>query len=57
MAFTFKTRPRDEQLSFLSECWKCQGELTITNGRPERHDCREPRPVTLEQLRAALDNR
>jgi len=52
----FRTKPRGEQLSFLTECWKCAGELSITNGRPERHDC-EPRPISLADLRAALDNR
>jgi len=53
----FRTRPRGDQLSFETDCWKCAGELTITNGRPERHDCREPQPITLAQIRAALDNR
>jgi hypothetical protein len=54
---SFRTKPRDEQLSFLTECWRCTGELTVTHGRPEKHDCREPQPVTLADLRAALDNR
>jgi len=53
----FRTKPRGEQLSFLTECWKCRGVLSITNGRVGHHDCREPQPITLEQLRAALDNR
>jgi hypothetical protein len=53
MAFTFKTKPRDEQASFLAECFKCRGELTITNGRVEQHHCE--RPITLADLRAALD--
>ena len=53
----FRTKPRGDQLSFETDCWKCAGELTITNGRPERHDCREPQPVTLAGLRAALDKR
>jgi len=52
----FRTKPRGEQLSFITSCWKCAGELAITNGRPERHDC-EPRPISLADLRAALDNR
>jgi len=42
----FRTRPRGEQLSFLTECWKCAGELSITNGRVDRHDC-GPRPIAL----------
>jgi len=50
----FKTKPRGDQLSFETDCWKCAGELTITNGRPERHDCREPKPITLAQIQAAL---
>ena len=53
----FRTKPRGDQLSFVTDCWKCAGELTITNGRPERHDCREPKPITLADLDAALDNR
>jgi hypothetical protein len=51
----FRTKPRDEQLSFVTECWRCTGELTVTHGRPEKHDCREP--LTLADLDAALDNR
>jgi hypothetical protein len=53
MAFTFKTKPRDEQASFITSCFKCRGELTITNGRVEHHTCE--RPITLADLRAALD--
>ena len=53
----FRTRPRGDQLSFLTSCYRCAGELTITNGRPEKHDCREPKPITLAQIQAALDNR
>jgi hypothetical protein len=53
----FRTKPRDEQLSFLTDCYRCGGELTVTHGRPEKHDCREPKPVTLADLDAALDNR
>jgi hypothetical protein len=52
---TFKTKPRDEQLSFLAECFRCRGELTISHGRVEAHQCREKRPITLADLRAALD--
>lgn len=53
--FTFKTKPREDQLSFLADCYRCAGELTITNGKPDRHDCREPRPVALADIRAALE--
>jgi hypothetical protein len=38
----FKTKPRGEQLSFLTECHRCRADLTISNGRVDRHDC-EPR--------------
>ena len=54
-AFTFKTKPRGIHANFSSDCWKCGDEITVTNGRPERHDCREP--LTLADLDAALDNR
>ena len=40
----FRTKPRGEQLSFLTDCWKCSGEISITNGRVEAHMCR---PITL----------
>jgi len=52
----FRTRPRDEQASFLTECVKCRGELSITNGRIDRHDC-GPITGTLAEIYAALDNR
>jgi hypothetical protein len=51
------TKPKGDHAKFQTTCHRCQGELTITNGRVDHHDCREPRPVTLEQIRAALDNR
>jgi len=53
---TFKTKPRGDQASFVTDC-HCGGELTISNGRIDPHQCREQRPVTLADLRAALDNR
>jgi len=56
MAFTFKTKPTGPHAHFVTTCHKCGGEITITNARPDRHDC-EPQPITLAQLRAALDNR
>jgi len=49
---TMKTRPRGIHATFTTECANCGGELTITSGRPDPHDCH---PVTLAQLRAALD--
>lgn len=51
MMINMKTKPRGEQLSFVSECWKCGGELTVSNGRVDRHTCE---PVTLADIRAAL---
>jgi hypothetical protein len=50
----FKTKPREDQLSFIAECHKCAGELTISNGRVSPHDCRDNKPVTPDQIRAAL---
>lgn len=41
----FKTKPRGEQASFLTECVHCRGELTITNGRIDPHYCEQPRTV------------
>ena len=50
-----KTKPRGIHANFAVDCHRCNGEFTITNGRIDPHDCREPeRPVTLEQIRAAL---
>lgn len=45
------TKPKGIHATFQSECWKCGQELTVTNGRPDPHDCR---PVSLADLRAAL---
>ena len=52
----FKTKPRDEQASFLTTCVRCNSELSITNGRVDRHDC-GPITGTLAEIYAALDNR
>lgn len=51
------TKPRGDQVSFFTECWKCRGELTISNGRPETHTCEPRHPISLADIRAALDNR
>lgn len=50
-----KTKPRGIHASFQTECWKCAAEITVSNGRPDPHTCE--RPITLADLRAALDNR
>lgn len=55
MAFTFKTKPTGPHANFTTDCVRCGGELTVTNGRVDRHTC-EPQPITLADLRAALDN-
>ncbi len=48
-----KTKPRGIHATFTTEC-QCGAELTVTNGRIDRHDCH---PITLAQLRAALDSK
>lgn len=55
--FTFRTKPTGIHATFETCCWKCSGTVTVTNAKVDRHDCTEPRPITLAQLRAALDNR
>jgi hypothetical protein len=52
-----KTKPQGIHANFVTSCIYCRGDLTITNGRIEHHDCREPQPKTLADIRAALDNR
>lgn len=46
----FKTKPRGEQASFETSCWKCAGVLTISNGRVDYHQC-EDRPHTLDDIK------
>lgn len=46
------SKPKGIHATFESECWKCGSELTVTNGRPDPHQCE--RPITLADLRAAL---
>ena len=36
----FRTKPRGEQLSFLTTCYRCRGELSISNGKVDPHTCR-----------------
>jgi len=55
-----KTKPKGIHATFASECFKCADVITVTNGRIDPHQCRielTERPVTLAQIRAALDNR
>lgn len=37
----FRTKPRGMWANFTTECAKCAGELTVTNGRVDPHTCRE----------------
>lgn len=53
-----KTKARGDWANFATTCHVCRGDLTITNGRQDPHDCREPeRPVSLADIRAALERR
>ena len=52
----FRTKPRGMWANFQTECG-CGGVLTVTGGRIDPHTCEEPKPITLADLRAALDNR
>jgi len=50
-----KTKARGIHANFAVDCPRCDGEFTISNGRIDPHDCREPgRPVSLADIRAAL---
>jgi len=50
----FRTKPRGEQLSFVTQCSECYCPITISNGRPDPHTCQQQ---TLADIAAALDNR
>jgi hypothetical protein len=54
MAFTFRTKATGIWANFRTDC-TCGAELTVTHGRVEAHQCRERKPVTLADIRAALD--
>lgn len=45
----FKTKPRGEWANFLTECWRCGHEITVSNARPDPHDC--PTVRTLDDIR------
>jgi hypothetical protein len=49
-----KTKPKGIHATFRTDCATCGSELTVTNGRVDRHECERPRPITLADLRAAL---
>ena len=46
-----KTKPKGIHATFAVDCPHCLEEFTVSNGRVDYHECR---PVTLEQIRAAL---
>jgi len=48
-----KTKPKGIHATFTTSC-ECGAELTVTNGRVDKHECERPRPITLADLRAAL---
>lgn len=50
----FTNKPKGIHATFRTDC-ECGGELTVSNGRIDRHECE--RPITLAQLRAALDRK
>jgi len=52
--FTFRTKPTGPHANFVTQCATCYCPITITNGRVDPHQCE---PVTLADIRAALDNR
>lgn len=53
-----KTKPKGIHATFATDCPTCGSELTVTNGRIDRHECERPqRPITLADIRAALENR
>lgn len=45
-------RPKGVWANFTFDCITCGAELTVTNGKPDPHDCE--RPVSLADIRAAL---
>lgn len=52
-----KTKPRGIYATFATDCHLCGAEVTVSNGRPDRHQCDTPQPVTLADIRAAIEGR
>lgn len=52
----FTTKPKGIHATFQTSC-ECGSELTVTNGRIDRHECERPQPKTLLEIRRALDER
>lgn len=47
------TKPHSIHATFETECTTCAADITVTNGRPNPHQCE--RPVSLADIRAALE--
>ena len=50
-----KTKPKGIHATFTTDC-PCGGELTVTNGRPDFHEC-ERITGALDEVLAALDRK
>jgi hypothetical protein len=53
----FRTKARGIWANFQSDCFRCGAEVTISHGKPDPHTCQAPKPLTLADLRAALERR
>lgn len=61
------TKAKGEHATFTMDCHRCGNEQTVTNGRPDRHECdfrtknleaiqwEIDNPLTLDSITAALD--
>lgn len=49
------TKPRGVWATFDTECIHCRAEVTVTNGKPEPHQCEQP--ISLADIRASLASR
>jgi len=61
---TAVVKPRGIHATFQTECIYCRGEITVTNGRADYHQCEvvitttnTTNPVTLAEIRAALERK
>ena len=57
----FTTKTQGVWATFTTDCIYCRGEVTVTNGRADFHQCQvvvtttnTTKPVTLADIRAAL---
>jgi hypothetical protein len=44
-----KTKPRGIHANFTTTCHSCRGDLTVSNGRIEHHECRDRVDLTKWQ--------